>query len=141
MHSVFWSGTNLLRDELIIVLGKLSLVKDAQIPNSQVVESISRRISLATRWMIHQRPDSSSEQYHVINYGIGGQIEVHLDNWGPGKHYHQGGARLAKGSRQEAQNQKFPKFKNLKMEILRDFRIFETLCWLLGMTYSLCISK
>ena len=55
---------------------------------------MSRRISLATRWMIHQRPDSSSEQYHVINYGIGGQIEVHLDNWGPDStHYHPGGTR------------------------------------------------
>ena len=60
----------------------------------QVVETMSRRISLATRWMIHQRPDSSSEQYHVINYGIGGQIEVHLDNWGPDStHYHPGGTR------------------------------------------------
>ena len=26
----------------------------------------------------------SSEQYHLINYGIGGQIEVHVDYWGPG---------------------------------------------------------
>jgi hypothetical protein len=52
----------------------------------------SRRISLATRWLVHQSP-WASEHYHVINYGIGGQIEVHVDHWGPGKYKHPGGAR------------------------------------------------
>ena len=37
----------------------------------------------------------SSEHYHMINYGIGGQIDVHVDYWGPNRHPHPGGARMA----------------------------------------------
>lgn len=44
--------------------------------------------------MVHQRY-TASEHYHVINYGIGGQIEVHVDYWGPGKYEtHPGGDRI-----------------------------------------------
>ena len=42
---------------------------------------------------MHQEPHSS-EHYHAINYGIGGQIEVHVDHWGPGTNPHPGGSRL-----------------------------------------------
>merc|ERR1712156_968089 len=53
----------------------------------------SKRLSLASRWLIHQRY-TASEHYHLINYGIGGQIEVHADFWGQGKYdQHPGGDR------------------------------------------------
>ncbi len=60
--------------------------------DSAAAEAASRKISLATRWRVHQE-FSASEHFHLINYGIGGQIEVHVDNWGPGAHSHPGGAR------------------------------------------------
>ena len=55
----------------------------------------SKRLSLATRWSLLKY--TSSEHYHVINYGIGGQIEVHVDYWGPNftMDSHPGGARTA----------------------------------------------
>ena len=55
-----------------------------------VAESSSKRISDATQWMVHQRQGISSEQYHLINYGIGGNIDVHVDWWGKNRHTHQG---------------------------------------------------
>ena len=47
--------------------------------------AMSKRLSLATRWLVHQRY-TASEHYHFINYGIGGQIEVHVDFWGVGQY-------------------------------------------------------
>ena len=35
----------------------------------------SQRISLATNWIVDQEAGASDE-YNIINYGIGGQIEV-----------------------------------------------------------------
>merc|ERR1712141_26283 len=54
----------------------------------------SKRISQSTQWVVNQRPGVSSEQYHLINYGIGGTIEVHVDYWGKKRHQHPGGARM-----------------------------------------------
>ena len=36
---------------------------------------ISQKMSLATRWIIHQKT-YSAESYKMINYGLGGHIEV-----------------------------------------------------------------
>ena len=38
----------------------------------------SQRISLATNWIVDQE-DGASDEYNIINYGIGGQIEVRSD--------------------------------------------------------------
>ena len=43
--------------------------------------------------MVHQEP-AASDEYHVINYGLGGQIEVHVDYWSE-DNKRAGGARLA----------------------------------------------
>lgn len=60
-----------------------------------VTLTFSKRLSLATRWIIHQSY-LASEHYHLINYGIGGQIEVHVDFWGPGNlDPHPGGDRTS----------------------------------------------
>ena len=40
-----------------------------------MILKISQKMSLATRWMIHQKT-YSAESYKVINYGLGGHIEV-----------------------------------------------------------------
>jgi hypothetical protein len=37
----------------------------------------SQKMSLATRWMVHQKT-YSAEDYKMINYGIGGHIEVSI---------------------------------------------------------------
>ena len=50
----------------------------------------SKRISQSTQWVVNQRPGVSSEQYHLINYGIGGTIDVHVDYWGKKRHQHPG---------------------------------------------------
>ena len=50
----------------------------------------SKRISQSTQWVVNQRPGLSSEQYHLINYGIGGTIDVHVDYWGKKRHPHPG---------------------------------------------------
>ena len=42
---------------------------------------------------MHQEP-AASDEYHVINYGLGGQIEVHVDYWSE-DNKRAGGARLA----------------------------------------------
>ena len=61
MDSVF--GPEAIGLEVILNFfeGNLSLealLQDAPIPNSQVVELMLRRISLATRWMVHQGGNS-----------------------------------------------------------------------------------
>ena len=55
----------------------------------------SQKISLATRWLVHQSY-LAAEHYHLINYGIGGQIEVHVDYWGTENSFdrHPGGDRM-----------------------------------------------
>ena len=55
-----------------------------------VATAASKRISHATQWMVHQRQGISSEHYHLINYGIGGNIDVHIDYWGRNRHPHPG---------------------------------------------------
>ena len=55
-----------------------------------VASDASKRISHATQWMVHQRPGIASEHYHLINYGIGGNIDVHVDYWGRNRHPHPG---------------------------------------------------
>ena len=52
--------------------------------------SSSKRIGQATQWVVNQRPGVSSEQYNMINYGIGGHIDVHVDYWGKTRHPHPG---------------------------------------------------
>ena len=53
----------------------------------------SKRISLATSWIVDQEPGASDE-YNIINYGLGGQIEVHVDYWNT-DNKRPGGARVA----------------------------------------------
>ena len=53
----------------------------------------SERISLATNWIVHQEKHASDE-YNVINYGICGQIEVHVDYWNT-DNKRPGGARIS----------------------------------------------
>ena len=55
-----------------------------------VATTASKRISHATQWMVHQHQGISSEHYHLINYGIGGNIDVHVDYWGRNRHPHPG---------------------------------------------------
>lgn len=55
-----------------------------------VAGKASKRISHATQWMVHQNKGVSSEHYHLINYGIGGNIDVHVDYWGRNRHPHPG---------------------------------------------------
>ena len=40
---------------------------------------ISQKMSLASRWMIHQKT-YSAESYKMINYGLGGHIEVRYED-------------------------------------------------------------
>jgi len=40
----------------------------------------SKRIGLATKWTVHTEK-GASDDYNIINYGIGGQIEIHVDYW------------------------------------------------------------
>lgn len=58
-----------------------------------VAKTSSDRISLATNWIVHQERHASDE-YNVINYGLGGQIEVHVDYWNT-DNKRAGGARIA----------------------------------------------
>ena len=58
-----------------------------------LARSTSQRISLATRWIVDQEKGASDE-YNVINYGLGGQIEVHVDYWNT-DNKRLGGARIA----------------------------------------------
>ena len=53
----------------------------------------SSRISLATGWVVGQE-EAASDPYSVINYGLGGQIEVHVDYWSE-ENKRAGGARVA----------------------------------------------
>jgi len=55
--------------------------------------SASDRISQATDWVVSKEP-MASDPYSIINYGLGGQIEVHVDYWGE-ENKRAGGARLA----------------------------------------------
>ncbi|XP_023332537.1 uncharacterized protein LOC111704516 [Eurytemora carolleeae] len=55
--------------------------------------SSSKRISLATKWIVHTQKWASDE-YSLINYGIGGQIEVHVDYWNH-ENKRRGGSRIA----------------------------------------------
>ena len=58
-----------------------------------LARTTSQRISLATRWVVDQEKGASDE-YNVINYGLGGQIEVHVDYWNT-DNKRLGGARIA----------------------------------------------
>ena len=58
-----------------------------------VAKATSRRISLATKWIVDQEKGASDE-YNVINYGLGGQIEVHVDYWNT-DNKRLGGARIS----------------------------------------------
>ena len=42
-------------------------------------EETSARISLATKWVVRER--DASDEYQIINYGAGGQIDIHVDYW------------------------------------------------------------
>ena len=58
-----------------------------------LAKTTSRRISLATKWIVDQEKGASDE-YNVINYGLGGQIEVHVDYWNT-DNKRLGGARIS----------------------------------------------
>ena len=60
---------------------------------SSLASQSSKRISLATNWIVDQEPGASDE-YNIINYGLGGQIEVHVDYWNT-DNKRKGGARVA----------------------------------------------
>ena len=60
---------------------------------SSLASQSSKRISLATNWIVDQEPGASDE-YNIINYGLGGQIEVHVDYWNR-DNKRKGGARGA----------------------------------------------
>ena len=68
---------------------RLNLSEDQ---SSLAIQS-SKRISLATNWIVDQEPGASDE-YNIINYGLGGQIEVHVDYWNT-DNKRRGGARVA----------------------------------------------
>ena len=55
-------------------------VQDNIIINDQKMYLLTKRIELATR-LVLDRP-YASESYQVVNYGIGGQFDVHRDNIG-----------------------------------------------------------
>ena len=57
---------------------KIKYLNEILVPEAMVV---SKKIELATRFKLYQDM-FSSENYQVMNYGIGGKISTHIDSPG-----------------------------------------------------------